>query len=129
MLKHACMPVFDMSTDIRSIYELKEKLKKRLLDFIVTKICCILSSHRKNTICLRGKEHFGGEAELQCCDCCKLGAKAASKRESCDAIKFKNDLCMHAYRKCCKDKEREMPIRKFFSSDENNFCLDIFNQK
>ena len=22
-----------------------------------------------------------------------------------------------------------MPIRKFFSSDENNFCLDIFNQK
>ncbi|XP_066917732.1 EGF-containing fibulin-like extracellular matrix protein 2 isoform X1 [Clytia hemisphaerica] len=112
---------------------------QKLLCKTIYKQCCISSVKsnfcttgielgQSNAICSGGKNDIGGGAAMECCDCCKVGEKAASKREDCDAVKFKNDLCTHAYRKCCKDKEQEMPIQTT-QTPQRKTCSDIVCDK
>lgn len=65
-------------------------------------------------VCTKGENEVGGEAQLECCSCCKLGEKAAVKAENCTETVFGgNELCTHAFRKCCSDRKEKLPTREW----------------
>lgn len=71
-------------------------------------------SHRAGlAVCTKGENKVGGSAQRECCDCCKLGERAAVKAENCAETVFRdNELCTHAFQKCCNDRKEKLPTRE-----------------